>query len=346
VKRIALLAGVFSLLAIARPAFAQAPTVPDEEEKKEEEKKTDKKPGEVSSAILTDDSGRNVGVAKKNQSTTKKKAWTAGGVFETHRLLRQQDLQGMGRNKTMNYLFLFAGYGITPYDRLQVRTGVYQRFLADQGETGVRMDDIEPMYTRVIPLPGKLTMRASGSVILPLSFESQMMDLICTPRILTQFDRRFGTLNLTLRGNGAYWITKYKTERGGDPNPYMSFSTSLTAEYAMPFHESLSVGAVMATGIALKHDPTNANDPNVRKYGVVDDPNYGQTQPINNTYGGEVYVRYILPELNAVKSDFTIGYANGDYAVGYMRMNRDGINRVYGFFRTNAEVYAELGIRY
>ena len=25
---------------------------------------------------------------------------------------------------------------------------------------------------------------------------------------------------------------------------------------------------------------------------------------------------------------------------------RDGVNRVYGFWRTNAEVYAELGIRY
>ena len=59
-----------------------------------------------------------------------------------------------------------------------------------------------------------------------------------------------------------------------------------------------------------------------------------------------MYVRYILPELQGAKSDFTIGFANGDYAVGSMRLNREGPNRVYAFWRTNAEVYAELGVRY
>lgn len=331
-----------------RVASAQPAPAPDEEEDHVAEKEVaaDPKAPAVSSAILLDDSGRNVGVARQNQSVTKRKAWTVGGVFETHRMVRTEDLQGMARNKVMNYLFLFAGYGITPFDRVQVRTGIYQRFLADKGETGVRMDDIEPMYTRIVPLPAAVTMRASGSVILPLSYESQLMDLMFAPRLLAQFDRRFGTFNLTVRGGAAYWATKYKSTRGGDANPMVSLSTSVNGEYAMPFHESLSVGALVAAGASFLRDPTNARDPNVQRYGAVNDPQFGASQPVQNTYGAELYVRYILPEVQGVKSDFTIGYANGDYAVGYMRLNREGITRVYGFWRTNAEVYAELGIRY
>jgi hypothetical protein len=274
------------------------------------------------------------------------KSWSVGGVFESHRLIRQDDLQGAARSKAVNYLFLFAGYGITKYDRVMVRTGVFQRFVADEGESGVRMDDVEPIYTRMIPLPWQLTWRESLGVILPVSFESQKHDMIVTPRLITQFDRRFGTFNLTARNSTARWFHKYKSTPGGDALPYLSTSFSLTGEYAMPFHDSLSVGAIAFTGFTFNHDPENPNDPNVQRFGAVTDPQFGNRQPVQNSYGGEVYIRYLLPEVKGMKSDFTVGYANGDYAVGYMRMNRDGVNRVYGFWRTNAEVYAELGIRY
>jgi hypothetical protein len=333
-------------------AFAQ-PTqgAPDEEEEVNKDKPPEPadQPAEggqgVSGAILLDDSGRNIGVARKGPPPPKK-AWTVGGVFETHRMIRQDDLQGQARSRAMNFLYLFGGYGLSNYDRIQFRTGVFQRFIGDQGETGIRMDDFEPMYTRIIPLPWKLTARTSGSVILPTSYESQRADLYCAPRILTQLDRRFGTLNITFRNSNAVWLHKYKASPGGDALPLFSISGSLNAEYAMPFHEQLSVGIIGFSGATFNHDPTNGDDPNVKRFGAVNDPQYGNTQPVQNSYGGEVYVRYILPEVTGVKSDFTIGYANGDYAVGYMRGNRDGVNRVYGFWRTNAEVYAELGIRY
>jgi hypothetical protein len=338
----ALVIGVVLLSA----SSASAQMVPDSEEDSAEKEKAEKEQKEkVGGAIQSDDSGRNVGVAKQNQASLQK-SWSVGGVVETHRLIRQDDLQGNGRSKALNYLFLFAGYGITKYDRVMVRTGVFQRFIADEGESGVRMDDVEPIYTRIIPLPWQITWRESLGVILPVSYESQRNDMIVTPRLITQLDRRFGTFNLTFKNSNAAWFHKFKTNAGGDALPYASFSWSLTGEYAMPFHESLSVGAIAYTGLTLTHDPENGNDPNVQRFGAVTDPNFGNRQPVQNSYGGSAFVRYILPEVKGAKSDFTVGYSNGDYGVGYMGMNRDGVNRVYGFWRTNAEVYAELGVRY
>lgn len=342
-KRAVIVAAVLVLL--PSTAWAQMPMPESDEDTAEKEKAEKEQKEKIGGAIQSDDSGRNLGVAKKNQASLQK-SWSVGGVFESHRLIRQDDLQGAARSKAVNYLFLFAGYGITKYDRVMVRSGLFQRFIADQGESGVRMDDVEPIYTRMIPLPWQVTWRESLGVILPVSFESQRNDMIVTPRLITQFDRRFGTFNLTFKNSSAAWLHKYKANAGGDALPYATFSWSLTAEYAMPFHDSLSVGAIALTGLQLTHDPENGNDPNVRRFGAVTDPNFGNRQPVQNSYGGEVYVRYLLPELKGMKSDFTVGYANGDYAVGYMRMNREGVNRVYGFWRTNAEVYAELGVRY
>ena len=300
----------------------------------------------VNTAILMDDSGRNIGVARKKKKFAYRKPWTIGGVLESHRLVNQSDLQGNGRNKFINYLYLFGGYGITPFDRVQIRSGIYQRFTADAGESGMRMDDFEPMYTRVFPLPLKVTWRQTTGVILPLSYESQRATMRFAPRTTTQFDRRFGNLNMTLRGGVAYYNFKNKSGPGGNANPYLSLSTSLVAEYSMPFHESWSVGGIGVVGTSYRHDPTNGNDPNAARFGVVNDQTFGDSQPAQGRYGMEVFTRYILPTVKDVKSDFTIGYSNGDYAIGYLRANRDGINRFYGFFRTNAAVYAELGVRY
>jgi hypothetical protein len=339
---------VTALALVATPsvAFGQAPP-PDEDEPSEaaaDEHKKDE--SGLNSAILLDDSGRNVGVAKKNHAAVRKN-WTLGAVFEAQRLINQEDLMGQGRNKFMNFLYLFGGYGITQFDRVQFRTGIYSRYLADSGETGLRMDDFEPMYQRIVPLPQKVTLRANASVILPLSYESQKLQgLLFAPRLLAQLDRRFGTFNLTWRGSSTYWINRYTTRAGGDANPYLSLSTSLNGEFAMPFHESWSIGTYLVAGAIFLHDPTNPNDPNVQRTGAVNDRFYGESQPVVNTYGFELFTRYIFPELNGVKSDFTFGYSNGDYPLGFMRMNRDGVNRLYGFFRTNAAFYAELGVRY
>ncbi len=49
------------------------------------------------------------------------KPWEVGGVFETHRLFIQNDLQGYGNDKLVNYLHLFARWDFGKFDGIELR---------------------------------------------------------------------------------------------------------------------------------------------------------------------------------------------------------------------------------
>jgi hypothetical protein len=115
------------------------------------------------------------------------KRWEIESTFETHRLIRQSDLAGgyadpksdqgySGARKlsTFNYLLIGARYDLTPAnDRLRIRGGVYQYFLADPGETGFRGDDILTSYTHYFYLKDEFTLRVSPAFTIPISYDSQ-----------------------------------------------------------------------------------------------------------------------------------------------------------------------------
>lgn len=279
-----------------------------------------------------------------------RKVWQVGGIFETHRLVRQDDLSGAARNKALNYLYLYAGWDPTPKDRFQLRGGFYQRFLADQGETGVRADDLSLAYTRTIPLPWKIDWRVTGSMLAPISFESQLAGIITSPRLTFTFERVFGDLTLGLRASGAYYIVKYRQEPGGGANPRASTLVGASAEYAMPFHRPLSVGLNIQTGYYWLYDRASMDNPTLAQFGNApvrpsEDP-FLPTPPMNQTYGGEVFLKYVLPELVNVKSDLTLALAQGDSTLGYPGVIHDGRSQVYWMFRRSAQVYLALGVRY
>src|SRR5207248_1065383 len=48
------------------------------------------------------------------------KPWEIGASFETHRLIRQDDLEGQGANKVFNVLGAFARYDLSEHDRISV----------------------------------------------------------------------------------------------------------------------------------------------------------------------------------------------------------------------------------
>src|SRR3569832_751762 len=98
------------------------------------------------------------------------KVWEVGASYEYHRLLRSTDLGGAAVNKNVSYVGFSGRWDITPYDRLALRGGVYQRYLSDQNETGMRFDDLSLAYTRKIPLPADFTLRASFSLSAPTSY--------------------------------------------------------------------------------------------------------------------------------------------------------------------------------
>jgi hypothetical protein len=241
---------------------------------------------------------------------------------------------------------------LTDKDRVSVSWGLYQRFLADNGETGFRGTDISLAYTRLIPLPERFSLRITPSATIPVSFYSQLASNITSPGLAFTLSRKFGDLSLDLRLSGGAFIDRYTTSgdanAGGAPNPKWRAGGSLTAEYAMPFLRALSVGASLIDSYYWFYNPQNGQNCNASvlcQQGVVQDNQFsGQT--MQQSYGGEVFVRYLLPTLMGFKADATVALANGDPSLGYPGALHDGVVHPYLFYRQTAEVYGALSLRY
>ena len=270
-----------------------------------------------------------------------KKKWQIYGVFETHRLVRQSDLGGDAPNKQFNFMYLYPSYDITPKDRVSMRAGFYQRFVADQGETGLRLDDTVFAYTRFIPLPEEFMLRVGGWFTAPTSFASKKAGIVTVPRLSLRLDKFFGRLGVKAITYGEYYVAKYRTAEGGSPNPQTHAAGLLEAEYRIPYIEKLFLGVSVATGYTWF-------------YGV-DSPNAGPTvgdsqftkQPVQQSYGGEIFARYEFPKWEGLMTDLTLAYAQGDPTLGYTSALHDGARHLYaGFNRHVSEVYAALSARY
>lgn len=278
-----------------------------------------------------------------------KRPWQIGATFETHRLLRQDDLGGAARSKALNYLNLYAGIRPTPKDQIRVSGGIYQRFLADGGETGIRADDLEVSYNHMFALPWNLMLRPAVGSTIPVSFESRLMGLYAAPSASLLLMRNFldGNLNVMIRGGGAAYITEYKQGSGaGSANPIASSSLGIGVNYSMPFHQNLQVGASAQTGWQFLHEVEHGNDPNLEAQfrnapiQPTQDPQF-ESQPVQQNYGGEVYVGYQLPSLLNTQSNIQLALSQGNNAVIH-----DGVRNVYWMFRRSAQVYLALQVQY
>jgi hypothetical protein len=67
---------------------------------------------------------------------------------------------------------------------------------------------------------------------------------------------------------------------------------------------------------------------------------------MQQSYGGEIFVRYVMPEVSGFKSDFTLALAQGDPSLGYPSVLHDGVVHPYLLYRDTAEVYFALEGRY
>ena len=270
-----------------------------------------------------------------------KKKWELYAVFETHRLVRQNDLGGDAPNKTFNFFYVYPHYDITDRDRVSLRAGFYERFVADQGETGLRFDDLVFAYTRFIPLPAEFMLRITGSLTAPTSFGSKLAGIVTVPRLGARIDRQFGRVTALLIGYGEYYVAKYRTAVGGNPNPQWHTATVADVEYRVPVIEKLSLGLSASTGWTWYYgvDSTNAGP-------TVGDSQFSK-QPVQQSYGAEVYARYDLPDWEGLRSDITLSYGQGDPTLGYTSVLHDGARHLYyGFNRHVSEVYLALAARY
>ena len=295
-----------------------------------------------------------------NIAHEQEKPWEVSAAFETHRLLQQNYVaDGLGQYKTFNVLFLAARYSLTDNDIVTLSGGGYQFFLADQTESGFRAADLSLSYTHLFQLPARLLLRTTGSITAPISYDSQLASNITTPSLSVSLSRRFGDLLVTAGLRGSYFWDRYTSansigtsadasnpESGsGQPNAKWSAGGYLSAEYAMPFHRALSLGAALTDGYTWFYNVGAAPAGTAVFPGATTQPNI-DNNPFQQSYGGEIFARYIIPDLSGFKSDLTLALANGDPSLGYPTVLHDGVVHPYLLYYNSAEVYFALEGRY
>jgi hypothetical protein len=306
---------------------------------------------------------------------TNKKSWEIGAAWENHTMIVQSgDLAGgspstsggndpaagVGNNKEFNYFSLYLRWEPTQYDRFTLRGGMYERFLADSGESGLRLDDTAIGYVRRIPLPAEFTVRVGASVYFPTSYASQLQSLRFAPRLSVELEKKFGKyVSADIRMVGDYYNCQYaeagssdndptsvtSQTPGGDANAEWRVAAVLEGEVTMPFLDSLAIGASLYDGY-IGYYQVGAPPVTMNFVGAESDQQF-TNQPVQQEYGGEVFIRYTMPTLAHIKSDLTLALApDGDPSLGYTSLLHDGIQHTYPGWRQNAEVYGVLSARY
>ena len=286
-----------------------------------------------------------------------------GATFETHRLIRQDyNLEGLGALKVFNVLFAVASYSFTERDSVALSGGGYQYFLADSGETGFRASDLSLAYTHVFILPEKFRLRTSVGATIPISFDSQLASNITSPSASVAISRKFGDLALEARIVGRYFWDRYTSQNsiGASADASDREQRRRSAERGvhgrrrhqrrvrpsvLPAHLPGHRAATVLFYNGMPYMVSGSAPADTTFYGATSNPTT-DGQPWQQNYGGEVFVRYVMPDLSGFKSDLTIALANGDPSLGYPSVLHDGIVHPYLLYYNSAEVYAALSARY
>lgn len=273
-----------------------------------------------------------------------RKRWELGATLETHAMLIRNDLQGAANNKNMNFLYLYGRWEPTVHDALEIRTYIYQRLLADPGETGLRTDDTTLYYAHYFDLPQALKSRLFAAVTIPSSFVAQKMSLYTAPRVGGALSWSKGPYSIEAVSLAEAYIVQYREMQGGNPNPKYHWMALLTAEATLP-KVPLTLGI---TGVIHRHwyyqvgaPPSSAGS----FPGATLDPQF-PAQPVQGSYGYQVFARWGLPQFSGLHSDLSVAYAQGDSTLGYTSTLHDGLAHTYLFWRTSSQAYAALGLRW
>jgi hypothetical protein len=307
-----------------------------------------------------------LGLARKSlnpdQVVVKKdipKSWEIAATWETHRLIEQQYVSG---SKTSNLLTAGLSYRLTEdNDILQLSGGLSQGFYADPGETGIRAQDLRLSYTHLFHLPAKFGLSVTGSISAPVGYYSQLASNITTPGVSVGLTRRFGDLTLSASVGGNYSWDRYTTAAGigcedgttcgegsGSTNQKWDVYGYLSAEYAMPFHRQLSVGVSVSDGyfgyynVGSAPYTQNPSGPyNGSAFPGATTNSNTDNNPWQQTYGDQIYVSYVMPDLSGFRSNLTLALSNGSPSV----LN-DGIVHPYLFYYETSNVYFAYSGRY
>ena len=162
------------------------------------------------------------------------------------------------------------------------------------------------------------------------------MGLITEPRLTLQIDKAAGYFNFEALTFGTVYVQKYRESVGdgtvgfgGNANPKYSVGGLVEAEFRMPFLEDLSIGIDAYTQYTWLYNVQNgvastqttcASCPGYFDGAIADQP----SQPVQQEYGGEIFIHYYLPQVAGLKSDIALALAQGDPALGYSSVLHDG----------------------
>jgi hypothetical protein len=183
-------------------------------------------------------------------------------------------------------------------------------------------------------------LRVAASATAPTSYSSKLHGVITVPRLRAYLERAFldHSLFLTVNGFGEYYFERFRTSQGGGPNALSRYAVQVTADYFIPFHKRLSIGALAGSSWSYYYGVEGVNS---TKYGTVGDATY-TSQPVQQVYSAEVNAVYSFPAVKDIRSSLALTYAVGDNTVLH-----DGVQHLYfGFYRRSTELYATLTARY
>jgi hypothetical protein len=322
---------------------------------------------------------------RATDTTFANKTWGVNAGIEFHHVGLDGGYIDNGAARNGLYITAGARWDPSPYDRLSIRWGLSQAFLADGGESGARSDDISLTYTRRFPLPGQTNIRLSGSLTAPVSYGSQLAGIYTVPKLSLSADKRFGRyFSMDARVTGSMFIVKYASGGssyngggisgfgaatngngigsnggGATPNPKAGLSMAVGADLAMPFHTPLSIGVGLYVSYAWMYNVCgSASNSGLSSATGMMEPsgncnlnatNASDGQPFFQSYGDEIYVRYAFPTVGGFSSDLAAAYApNGDPTTGFSSVTHGtGGEHIYPFYyRQNAEVYFTFSARY
>jgi hypothetical protein len=278
------------------------------------------------------------------------KWWSVGAGWETHALFWQNNLDGAGASKLFNYGSLFAGATFLDYNHVSVNFAFYWRFLADEGESGMRLDDVTLVYVRTIPLGYDLTLQPRLTVALPTSFEASKIGLIVAPTVGVQLNwQPRPDVFAAIRPFATHYFDRYSVAEGGSANSSNRLGVLMFGEYTLPVLEEMSrpisVGADVYAAWYWNFEVQGSASPNMSLPRPTADATF-PTQPPHQRYGGELYARYTFPTFYDVRSDIRVALADGDSSLGYNSLLHDGVSHLYLSYFKTAEIYGALTARY
>lgn len=249
--------------------------------------------------------------------------WQVEGLHELHANLVSDDRSG---NDWTTYSMLRGNLNLTGNDQVALRMDLEQRFIADEGESGLWFGDMRLYYSRAFkvcivptfPVPAK----ASAYLTLPTSRLSQERGYVTKPTAALTLAPTFR--GFTLLGNVLfqYAFAKWATSSMGDPNTQLTTGYSLQLFYRVFDWFSPSVAWEQYWN---------------RDYRTRE----GESQPLQSKYYFELALNFSLPmpELGPTV-DLSLAYAQGADVL------EDGITRLYFNKRDQSELYLAVNVAY